>query len=305
MVFEFPPAFDVNYYRQSYPELRIQPDAIVREHHRRFAEEQGRTCCVYDLRETMMALMNRLINTLPIKILEIGPSCFPSILPPKAGGGVVKYFDVVDAEELKKRETPSQPDTPFHHAPSKIDYVSPNGDFSIIDEQFDLVFSSHSIEHQMNLVKHLQDVERILNDGGLFVLVIPDKRYCFDHYRQETTITEVLDRYFNKVDFRPFEDFIDYQMSLTHNEPARHWFGDHGDIEGQFTRENFEALSQRYIESKNADRYIDVHSLRLTPRSFERIINTLGKMGLTRFKVHRLCHTVWGRFEFSAVLKKF
>ena len=306
MILEFPPAFDINYYRQSYPELRTQPDEVVREHYRRFAEEQGRTCCVYDFRETMMRLMNNAINNLPLKVLEIGPSCTPSILPPKTeGGGSVKYFDVVDAEELKKRETKSEPDTPYHHAPEKIDYVSPHGDFSIIDEQFDVVFSSHSIEHQMNLVKHLQAVERILNDGGLFVLVIPDKRYCFDHYRQETTIAEVLDRYFNKVDFRPFEDFIDYEMSMTHNGAAQHWLGDHGDIDGQLSRENFEALSQRYIESQNANRYIDVHSLKFTPRSFEHIINTLNKMELTRFKIHRLCHTVWGRFEFSVVLKKF
>lgn len=186
-----------------------------------------------------------------------------------------------------------------------IDFVSHNGDFSVIDEKFDIVFSRHSIEHQMNLVAHLQAVERVLNDGGLFALVIPDKRYCLDHYRPETSLAEVLDRHFRKVAFRPFDDYIGCVMVSTHNIAGLHWIGKHGDIGNQLTRENFEALSQKYIDSRDADKYIDVHSLCLTPRSFEHIINTLNKMELTRFKIHRLCHTVWGRFEFSAVLKKF
>lgn len=302
MPLEFPPAFDVNYYRRSYPELSIYSDEVVREHYRRFAEEQGRTCCAYDLSEMMRALLNDAVNKLPVKLLEIGPYDNPTVSVPKNGKGTVKYFDLFEARALAQLAEKNK--RPFHRTPEKIDYVSPNGDLSIIDEQFDIVFSQHSIEHQMNLVAHLQAVERLLNDGGLFVLIIPDKRYCFDHYRRETSITDVLDRYFGNVKFRPFGDYIGFETMSTHNRAADHWQGNHGDISNNLTREKLDELSRNYNEARAADRYIDVHSLFFTPRSFAEIINALNRLQLTRFEVHRLCHTVWGRFEFSVVLRK-
>ena len=278
-------------------------DDVLKEHHRRFAEEQGRTCCIYDRPEGMKALMNNAVEQFPIKVLEIGPGDNPTVLPPKQDRGRVKYFEVFDAPEIARRALEVN-HRPFQNTPEKIDYVSPTGDLSIIKETFDIVFSSHSIEHQMNLIKHLQAVERLLNDGGLFVLVIPDKRYCYDHFRQETTISTVLDRYFRNVEFRPFEDFIDVRMHVTHNNAIQHWFGIHGNIDDHFTHENFDKYCREYQKSRDANEYIDAHSLRLTPRAFERIVNYVHQMGLTRLAMYRLCHTVWGRFEFSAVLKK-
>ena len=193
---------------------------------------------------------------------------------------------------------------PFRNTPKKIDYVSPHGDLTIVNEKFDIVFSSHSIEHQMNLIKHLQLVENILNDGGLYVMIVPDKRYCFDHFRAETSVTQLLDSYVRDIEFRPLFDFLDASMVRTHSYAFRHWLGDHGNFNEKATPENFKKLREFYETARTSDTYIDAHSLCLTPRSFARLIELINRIGLTTFQVHRLCHTVWGRFEFSIVLKK-
>ncbi len=302
MILEFPPAFDLNYYRRMYPELNYQPDEVVIEHYRLYAEEQGRTCCTFDRSEKLRELLNKAVNKLPIKLLEIGPFDNPSILPPEQGEGTVKYFDIFDSAELQQLATKTG--RKYRNTPKKIDYVSPNGDLTIVDETFDIVFSSHSIEHQMNLIKHFQLVENILNDGGLYVMVVPDKRFCFDHFRQPTSITEVLAYYCHDVQFRPFFSFIDCKMMETHNSPIMHWFGMHGDAEANITPQKFEECYRQYKEARAAGRYIDCHSLCFTPYSFEHLIKLIKKLRLTNFNIHRICHTVWGRVEFTVVLKK-
>jgi hypothetical protein len=47
---------------------------------------------------------------------------------------------------------------------------------SLIKEKFSLIFSSHNIEHQVDLVKNLNQVANLLEEGGKFFIIIPDKR---------------------------------------------------------------------------------------------------------------------------------
>ena len=58
-------------------------------------------------------------------------------------------------------------------------------------DKFDYVISSYCIEHQPDLIKHLQDFEHVLQPGGFYFVLAPDKRYCHDHFMQESTIAEV------------------------------------------------------------------------------------------------------------------
>src|SRR5579872_180659 len=114
--------------------------------------------------------------------LEIGP-----FYNPVAKGKNVKYFDVLNQSDLTARA--KSIGTPYENIP-KIDFVDPQGDLSVISEQFDVVVSCHCIEHQPDLIDHLQKVEKLLNPGGFYFIIIPDKRYCFDHFIPETTIAE-------------------------------------------------------------------------------------------------------------------
>jgi hypothetical protein len=78
-------------------------------------------------------------------ILEVSP-----FVSPRFQGAMVKYFDVLSLEELKKKaddlnnkyytEQMNQLMDGFN-----IHYVEPNGDLSIIDRKFRIIFSSHCV----------------------------------------------------------------------------------------------------------------------------------------------------------------
>ncbi len=127
------------------------------------------------------------IKTIPnnISILEIGP-----FYSPMCRGANIKYFDIIDQKALQSRALTLNPNINIDKVPY-IDYVDSTGDLSIIQETFDGVVSSHVIEHQLDFIDHLQKVTKLLNKGGKYYMIIPDKRYCFDHFNKESNIADI------------------------------------------------------------------------------------------------------------------
>ena len=156
------------------------------------------------------------------KGIEIGPFASPLL-----NGATVKYLDVLPTEILKARAITLGLD------PTKvpdISYVLNKDGFPKITERFDFVISSHSIEHQPDLCSHLNQVSEILVPDGKYFLIIPDKRYCFDHFIAESTIADVLDAHFEKRRVHSAKSVIEHRALTTHNDPVAHHLGNHGDI---------------------------------------------------------------------------
>ncbi|MCA3716986.1 MAG: methyltransferase domain-containing protein, partial [Brevundimonas sp.] len=162
---------------------------------------------------------------------------------------------------------------------------------------FDAVFSSHAIEHQPDLISHLQQVADALRPGGMYWIMCPDKRFCFDHKRTASTIADVLDARGRTRNTR--RNVIDQVVLSDHNDAVRHWRGDHDDVSA-LERERL-AWAIQHIEEKG-DAYIDVHAWHLTPAVFRRILATLADLELSPFKRFRVYDTPLNRNEFMAVL---
>jgi SAM-dependent methyltransferase len=64
---------------------------------------------------------------------------------------------------------------------------------SDLDGHYDLVFSSHMLEHTANPLRALYAWHRVLRPGGSLVLVIPDKHWTFDHLRPITEMQHIDD----------------------------------------------------------------------------------------------------------------
>ena len=47
--------------------------------------------------------------------------------------------------------------------------------------------SSHCIEHQIELVRHLKAVSRLLSPLGVYLMLVPDCCFCFDHFQTAST----------------------------------------------------------------------------------------------------------------------
>jgi hypothetical protein len=228
------------------------------------------------------------------KKLEIGPFCSP-----KCVGSNVKYFDILNTEELKQRaESLNFSKAQIENTP-EIHYVSKTGDLSIIDEKFDIIMSSHLIEHQRDLIDHLNQVEGLMNPGGKYYLIIPDKRYCFDHFQNASTIADVLQANIDKKLKHSLKSVVEHYALTTHNEPKKHWCGDHG-----YTSIESNKIKQAINEFKTKE-YIDVHSWYFTPETFENLLCQLKEIGTIKLSINKIILTPKNSGEFYVELRRY
>jgi len=226
-------------------------------------------------------------------VLEIGPFWSPVCV-----GSHVKYFDILNREDLIKRAimiggTSENIDKiPF------IDYVSPTGDLTITKEKFNSIISSHVIEHQFDFISHLQHVSNILHEGGKYYIIAPDKRYCFDYFNNKSTIADIIHSYGTTQTRHYLKNVLEHRALTTHNDAVRHWSGDHGTIENNIERIK-EAISEH-----NTGLYIDVHAWYFTPDSITKIIQQLIHLEYIDFHICELIPTQRNCQEFYIVLEK-
>ncbi|MFS0772481.1 class I SAM-dependent methyltransferase [Sphingomonas sp. 1P08PE] len=225
--------------------------------------------------------------------LEIGPFDRPML-----NGPSVRYFDVLDTDGLVDRAR--RIGRNCGQVPA-ITYVSPVGDLAVVDRTFDAIFSSHAIEHQPDLVAHLQGVSRLLNAGGAYYVIVPDKRFCFDHYLPETTIDDLLLAHRTKRRVHTRKAVLAHTLETTHNDAMLHWIGIHGKPEVDAERR---ANGEAEAAQADAGIYVDVHAWFFSPGQFQRLMGELAREGLIDLQVERVHATAYGSLEFSAVLRK-
>lgn len=282
----FPPEFSGDVLRRLYPDLARFNDDELRVHFERFGRNEGRVTSDAAHREQLLALIDR-----DADILEIGPSWSPAFQGPR-----VRYLDILDDEKLRARAREHGVD---ENLCPHIDHV---GSLSEVDATFDVLFSSHNIEHQPDLIRHLQDAARVLRPGGVYVMLIPDKRFCFDHFLPETTLAEVLEAFLEKRTRHAFRHVVEHIALTCHNETQEHWAGQHGP--SPFDAAAGRALLALEKIAASGDGYIDVHAWKFTPPVFRNVLQTLDAMQMAPLKALRVYETPQGRNEFGAVLVK-
>lgn len=280
--------FDPDHYRALYPDMRDLSDRALRRHFLKHGLAEGRAGSRYALRENFVTLIDPCFPT-----LEIGPFTRPTVRGPK-----VRYFDLLDTQALL---APAQSVGYLISNPPEIDYVSADGDLSIVDEVFQAIVSSHVIEHQPDLIGHLLEVERLLSKGGKYFLIVPDHRYCFDHFIEQTHLNEVLAAHSERRTRHTLQSVVNHRARTTHNDAWRHWKGDHADPGYE---EGIEARTRAAeIEySSTEGRYISVHAWQFTPLSFYEILQSLNKKGIIQLSPQAVFNTPLALDEFCAVL---
>jgi SAM-dependent methyltransferase len=281
-----PPTIDPATYRASDQALAELDDEAAIAHYQEHGRDNGVIASPLALRENLLAFIGD-----DQTVLEIGP-----FYTPLKRGPNVHYLDVLDAAELRARAQRIGADPAG--VPEVIHHV---GGLEAVDRHYDAVLSSHAIEHQPDLVRHLQQVERILNPGGGYFLIIPDKRYCFDHFLAESTVADVLQAHREQRTRHTLKSVIEHRALTAHNQSLRHWQGDHGNPERNRTT-RVRAAIEEYDAAAGA--YIDVHAWYFTPPTFGSIMNTLRELDLIALEVAGVYHPAYGRNEFCAILKR-
>ena len=227
-------------------------------------------------------------------ILEIGPLNRPLIV-----GKFMSYFDLYPTIELKARATQEGLDP---NTVPEINYNHPEGNLSSITRKFHDVISSHCLEHQPNLIRHLSQVSQILQGGrSRYWVVLPDKRFCFDALLPESSLSQIVQANYENPKKPNIWKVIEHRALTTHNDSIQHWQGFHGPF-GVDLKARWQSAIKEFEAAEG--NYIDVHCWQFTPNSFGQIISGLYTLGFIDFEVEELFETPVNGIEFCAVLKK-
>jgi predicted SAM-dependent methyltransferase len=123
--------------------------------------------------------------------VEIGPLANPFLK--KSQFPNVKYADIRDTKGVLAEYVNGRMSVDESNIVA-IDYVcSDSYPGTIGVGTIDAFFSSHVIEHTIDILQHLIEVGECLKEGGVYGMVIPNKNYAHDKFRAVTTIRDAID----------------------------------------------------------------------------------------------------------------
>ncbi len=215
--------------------------------------------------------------------LEIGPGFNP--LAPKKQGFNVHVLDHVSTEELREK---FQGHGVNLDDIEEVDYVWKGEPLPVLvgqEECYDWIIASHVIEHTPDMISFLEGCERLLKPHGVLSLIIPDKRYCFDHFHATTSTGEILDAFEQKRTRPSPGKVFDHCARHAKTNGQIAWGPD---IRTDFEfGTDFSDAARLWLLARTNETYFDVHNWRFTPASFRLLIGDLHALGLTGFGIKK------------------
>jgi len=139
-------------------------------------------------------------NGVQIVAVVMGGSVNPSYTRLKREGYNVHIIDHLPRSGLLEKYSGCDVDV---SRIEEVDFVwragVPYSELTGREKHYDWIIASHVIEHVPDLIVFLNECDAILKDDGVLSLAIPDKRYCFDHFRPISGIGNVIDNHIRRV----------------------------------------------------------------------------------------------------------
>ena len=217
------------------------------------------------------------------EVLEIGPYFNP--IAARRDGYRVTTIDVFDTGALQRRAA-ADPNLGPTRVPGieDVDLVGSACDLADLtlakygpDKKFDWILSSHNFEHLPDPIRFLRQCAAVLGDTGTLRMAVPDKRFCFDHFRQISDISEWLQAFHERrtspTVYQAFRE-----------EAHRSTLG----ADGRWTpvRQTL-AFYRAWLGPDGVvpDGYIDTHCWAFTPESFELLLHDVRAFGLVPLRI--------------------
>lgn len=212
--------------------------------------------------------------------VEVGPSHNP--VAPKREGFNVHIIDHLSREGLIEKYRAHSVNL---QAIEEVDFVWKGESYSELTKKekfYDWIIASHVIEHAPDLIGFLNDCDSILKDDGVVSLVIPDKRFCFDHYRPVSAISKIIDASFSKNTIHSPGTVAEYFLNVVSKSGVIAW---DASTCGEFNFVHTLDDAVNGMKSVVNDRaYLDVHAWCFVPHSFRLLIHDLYSLGLIPFQ---------------------
>ncbi len=227
--------------------------------------------------------------------LEIGPSINP--LAPKKDGYNVHIIDHASREQLLDKY--KNHNVKLENI-EEVDFVWRGESYAELTGRknyYEWIIASHLIEHVPDLIGFLKDCEGVLKEDGVISLVIPDKRYCFDHFRPVTGISKIIDSHLSKNKSHTPGTILEQILNAVSKDGKISW-----------DRENFgkynlcNPLSAAQEALQSSDTGFRGHAWVFVPHSFRLIIHDLFCLGLIPFQ--EVCFSPTEGCEFYMTLSR-
>ena len=224
-------------------------------------------------------------------MLEIGPFANPVVR-----GRNVAYFDVLDREGLRARAGQVGQDPA---GVPEVDFVSPRATCR----------SSRPVQrrgqrplHRASAgpVRHLEQVGDLLEPGGHYFLVVPNRLYCFDHFIADSTLAGIVAAQVEGRRVHRLESVIEHRALTTHNARRQALGWGSSRSEPSDHRPAHEGGDRRARGRRR--RLCRRACLAVHPGSFRAIMAALHAGGYSPLAPLRVYETPRGRDEFTAVL---
>lgn len=235
------------------------------------------------------------------RILEFGPLNRPIFK--KSEFENVKYADIKSTDDIKKmyggneylKKTGIRVDI---DSIVNIDYVINKSykEYFKNTEKFDVVLLSHVIEHMTDIINFFEDVAHIIKTNGKLIIIYPDKRFCFDHYRNSISFREALYLHEN-AKYKNYlkADFL--SNVVKNNDPVTFW----EDLKTNICdkKKNTESFINAL---KGSDE--DVHYFPFDALSFYKFLIDMTQNNFLSLKIDEYFLTEVNTQEFLVILKK-
>ena len=231
------------------------------------------------------------------RMVEIGALNGPTFAPADHN---VRFIDYATREQLIQ-DTAANPAVD----PARIvhvHYATPSTNYAdIVPDRFDIAIANHVIEHIPDLASWFTNIHAILDEGGMFFLSVPDKRYTFDYLKRETNIVDVVrahtEGYTKPTAAMLFEHYY-YRRPL---EASHCWSGEHEAIIAQPDM----SITDAYRHAVRASQvYTSTHCHMFTKDSFVGLLGEMRQLGFAPFDIADIRDVDPGANEFHVVLKR-
>ncbi|KNZ33106.1 MAG: hypothetical protein AD742_07530 [Methylibium sp. NZG] len=236
------------------------------------------------------------------QILEIGGGYNPRYTKPRYAH--VHHLDHDTTEGLRAKYRTDPTVSGSIHRIQPIDFVFDGRPIDALIPpalRFDVIYGSHVLEHQVDLVGHLQSLQKLLKPGGRVIQMIPDLRTTFDALRYPTVTADALVAHLRPAPVHQGKQVFDgVSRELNRNHGYRMCSAAFDGV--NFSHGLHTALEAMRAADRPGQPYADVHAWTFTPESFELLMIELRLLGLTRL-VPTFVSPLYGN-QFCAVLER-
>ncbi|GAB2799857.1 methyltransferase domain-containing protein [Dyella kyungheensis] len=238
--------------------------------------------------------------------IEIGPWFGP--LAPKRDGYQCLALDIADTDTLKRRasEDVRRPPEDIDRI-EEVDLLGSSTDISELVKRrhqlgtFDYVVSSHNVEHMPNPIRFFQGCGRVLKQGGIISMAVPDRRACFDYFRPLTKLAEWIEASLEERNRPTFAQRFEFDTTFAQYDDGKQSVSSfHCKVQPSMVSAifNLDTAFQQWLDRRQQKDppYLDTHCWVFTPASFELLIRDSAYLGLIPFELVEISETAGNEF---------